>query len=78
MQNKGKLGQQIKKVVLVNSYLEISGQMRETTEESLEVLKSCPEENLQLPYNFNNIMLNHKELSQFRLQLKMDYNPITL
>jgi hypothetical protein len=65
-------------VVLVNSYLEMSSQMKEMTEQSIEVLKNCPEDNLQLPYNFNNIMLNQKELPQFRLQLKMDYNPITL
>jgi hypothetical protein len=45
-------------VVLVNSYLEISNSMREMTEQSMEVLKNCPEENLQLPYNFENIMLN--------------------
>ncbi len=77
-QNKGKFGSQIKKVVLVNSYLEMSSQMKEMTEQSIEVLKNCPEDNLQLPYNFNNIMLNQKELPQFRLQLKMDYNPITL
>lgn len=77
-QNKGKFGCQIKKVVLVNSYLETSQQMKEMTEQSIEVLKNCPEDNLQLPYNFNNIMLNQKELTQLRLALKMDYNPITL
>lgn len=56
--NKGKFVNAIKKVVLVNSFLEINQYMRETIEQSLHVLRNCPQENLQLPYNFYSIIQN--------------------